>query len=236
MKSTLQRARDRAYARAGRANVAEDVRAAGPSRVAAFTRTGKNAPRGTRSNERDKWGTPPEIVEVCRRVATGAIGREVEFGLDPCAEGWSAKAPGFFTEEDDGLVQSWLGYGDVFVNPPYSDVTPWFEKATETVEKAAETGEPTCVVVLSGVDTSTVWFKRFTALALQTSLLVPRIKYLPPAAVIEHARRLGTKPPSGNMRGSMISVFDSERDEWGVEYGFPAIRVLNWKRLLEGKT
>lgn len=55
----------------------------------------------------DEWQSPPEIVN--------ALGK---FDLDPCATERSAKAPAFFTKEQDGLKQDW--FGRVWCNPPYS--------------------------------------------------------------------------------------------------------------------
>lgn len=55
----------------------------------------------------DEWATPPEIVK--------ALGK---FDLDPCATERSAKAPTFFTKEQDGLKRDW--FGRVWCNPPYS--------------------------------------------------------------------------------------------------------------------
>jgi phage N-6-adenine-methyltransferase len=59
------------------------------------------------------WLTPHSALSPVRRY--GPI------GLDPCTESSNpAGASRFFTAADDGLVQSWVGYGTVFVNPPYS--------------------------------------------------------------------------------------------------------------------
>lgn len=76
----------------------------------------------THSTGKDDWGTPWWFVYLL----------EQEFGpidLDPCASYKSAKAPIFFTEEDDGLAKRW--FGTVFVNPPYSQMARWAEKAHE---------------------------------------------------------------------------------------------------------
>src|ERR1700745_2892587 len=78
----------------------------------------------------DHWATPwPMVREL-----------ESEFGafdLDPCCLADTAKAPRFFTPEDDGLSKPWLGR--IFLNPPYSRPGPWMEKAfTETSEGRAE--------------------------------------------------------------------------------------------------
>lgn len=70
----------------------------------------------------DEWGTPWEIVH--------ALG---EFDLDPCATERSAKAPAFFTKEQDGLKQDW--FGRVWCNPPYSQPALY-----QFCEKMAEHG------------------------------------------------------------------------------------------------
>jgi hypothetical protein len=59
----------------------------------------------------------------------------LEYGLDPCAplSGYYAvRARKVFTIVDNGLAQSWRGYGSVFSNPPWSEtrraVVPWLQK------------------------------------------------------------------------------------------------------------
>ena len=70
----------------------------------------------------DEWQTPWEIVH--------ALG---EFDLDPCATAMSAKAPQFYTKEQDGLAQPW--HGRVWCNPPYSQPALY-----QFCEKMAEHG------------------------------------------------------------------------------------------------
>lgn len=48
--------------------------------------------------------------------------------LDAAAEPHNTKLPRYFTPEQDGLRQSWAG-ARVWCNPPYSDISPWVEKA-----------------------------------------------------------------------------------------------------------
>lgn len=78
---------------------------------------------GTRSAElgtdvdSDTWLTPRFILDQ--------LGN---FDLDPCAcdaiPDWCA--PRYFRKDDDGLAQEWAGR--VFMNPPFSDVSPWLRK------------------------------------------------------------------------------------------------------------
>lgn len=56
------------------------------------------------------------------------------FDLDVAAAEHNAKAPKFYTRDDDGLAQPWLidNVGDdinVWCNPPYSDIGAWVRKA-----------------------------------------------------------------------------------------------------------
>lgn len=93
----------------------------------------------------DHWATPPSLVQDLER----------EFGpfdLDPCCIAMTAKAPTFYTAQDDGLSKPW--FGRVFMNPPYSSPGPWCEKALrETSEGRAE-----LVIGLLPVATDTGWF------------------------------------------------------------------------------
>ena len=68
--------------------------------------------------ESDERYTPPSLVK--------ALGR---FDLDPCSppEGpLHGCADTWFSIEDDGLAQPWNGR--VFMNPPWSNTTPWADK------------------------------------------------------------------------------------------------------------
>ena len=53
----------------------------------------------------------------------------VQFDLDPASAHHSlitVPAKYRFTKEDDGLTQNW--FGRVWMNPPFSKVTPWIDK------------------------------------------------------------------------------------------------------------
>lgn len=63
---------------------------------------------------------------VYRRIEE-AIGQR--FDLDVCAEDHTAKAPRWFTVDDDGLASDWSGY--CWCNPPYDSIAQWVAKAIE---------------------------------------------------------------------------------------------------------
>jgi site-specific DNA-methyltransferase (adenine-specific) len=62
----------------------------------------------------DEHATPQSLIDRL-------VERFGMFALDPCASAENAKAPLFFTREDDGLSRSWVGTGAalIFMNPPY---------------------------------------------------------------------------------------------------------------------
>jgi phage N-6-adenine-methyltransferase len=64
------------------------------------------------------------------------------FTLDVAAAPHNAKAPEFYTREEDGLAQPWRGR--VWCNPPYSDCGAWVRKAWT----AWNDGRPERIVML----------------------------------------------------------------------------------------
>jgi site-specific DNA-methyltransferase (adenine-specific) len=73
------------------------------------------------------WETPPSVFEP--------LDAEFHFTLDPCCRPETAKCARYFTEQDDGLAQSWAGER-VFMNPPYGrEIAAWTRKARQEAER-----------------------------------------------------------------------------------------------------
>jgi len=93
----------------------------GQARIAPHKRRGAVAAGG-----KNDWETPWAFI---RGVETwfGA------FSLDVCAEPHTAKAPWFYTKDDDGLIQSWDGRW--WCNPEWGAglIAPWVDKAVEEI-------------------------------------------------------------------------------------------------------
>lgn len=82
---------------------------------------GRTRNNGRYNGNGRNWGTPSEIFQP--------LDREFNFTLDPCCSIESAQCPVFFTEEHNGLAQSWAGHR-VFMNPPYGkEIYAWTRKA-----------------------------------------------------------------------------------------------------------
>lgn len=78
------------------------------------------------------WETPPEVFEP--------LNAEFQFTLDPCATPQTAKCQFYFTEQQNGLAQSWLGHR-VFMNPPYGrEIYAWTRKAREEAAQCTVVG------------------------------------------------------------------------------------------------
>ena len=120
------------------------------------------------SSKKHNWATPPELMEAIHNQ-WGLW----SFTLDACAEPWSAKAPKFYTVQDDGLSQPWNGM--VWCNPPYGrDVGAWLEKAyKETRLNRSCKG----VFVLTFVRSDTQWWHDYVRYADSVVMLKGRVKF-----------------------------------------------------------
>jgi len=93
----------------------------------------------------DTWATPDEVFKP--------LDAEFSFTLDPCATAQNARCEKYFTEDDDGLSQSWFAER-VFMNPPYGKkIYDWVAKAHEEARKGA------LIVGLLPNATGTSWFR-----------------------------------------------------------------------------
>jgi len=69
-------------------------------------------------SKNQKWRTPKPIIDVARDIM-GSIDLDPASSIDANE---MIKAGKIFTIEDNGLAQSWKGYGNVWLNPPYGKV------------------------------------------------------------------------------------------------------------------
>ncbi|EEU0766365.1 phage N-6-adenine-methyltransferase [Escherichia coli] len=149
--------------------------------------TGSNTP----AEHRDSWRTPPEIF--------AALNAEFVFQLDAAASEKNRLCRLFISQEQNTLTTSWpeaMGYasGYVWLNPPYSNISPFVKKAA-TENKFSSVG---CVMLLPA-DTSVEWFHE----AIQTASEVRFIT----AGRLAFINPLTEKPVSGNNKGSMLIIW-----------------------------
>jgi len=76
------------------------------------------------SSATSEWETPQDLFD--RQDAV------YHFDLDVCATPENAKCARYYTEEQDGLKQTWTGR--CWMNPPYGrTISQWVQKAYESV-------------------------------------------------------------------------------------------------------
>lgn len=140
-------------------------------------------------DQRDLWRTPPALF--------ASLDAEFCFQLDAAAAPHNALCRKFITAEQNTLETSWSDYlnvpGYVWMNPPYSDITPFVKKA------ATESANQIGTVMLVPADTSVGWFKE----AIQTASEVRFIT----AGRLAFINPVTGKPVSGNNKGSMLIIW-----------------------------
>jgi phage N-6-adenine-methyltransferase len=111
---------------------------------------GDNSHFRTNFTGQTEWYTPPEYLDLARRV----LG---QIDLDPASCDIAQEQVGaqrYFTPEDDGLAQPW--FGSLWVNPPYSRpaITLFVEKLVGEVRA----GNVEQAILLTHNFTDTGWF------------------------------------------------------------------------------
>ncbi|HEY9678696.1 MAG TPA: DNA N-6-adenine-methyltransferase [Drouetiella sp.] len=157
----------------------------------------------------DSWRTPPAVFEK--------LDSEFHFVLDAACTSENCLAPNgnYFDKGIDGLSTNWkelTASGAIWLNPPYSNVRPWLEKAY--------TSECT-VVFLITLDCSTKWWQECVKdRAAEVRMVTHRIKFLSPLGAEHHTKKNGggTTTPSAivifrpNFRGTTSYGYISFKD------------------------
>lgn len=98
------------------------------------------------SSKTEMWATPDDFFKKYDAV--------YGFETDVCASPENAKCKTYFTEENDGLAQSWSGV--CWMNPPYGrTIKAWMRKAYESSLDGAT------VVCLVPARTDTAWWHEY---------------------------------------------------------------------------
>ncbi len=117
----------------------------------------------------NEWYTPPEFIDLARRVMGG-------IDLDPASSEEANETVGatrFFTQEDDGLAQEWTGR--VWLNPPYSrDLMPLF---IDKLKQSYISGNVSEALLVSHNSTDTNWFHSLSETLAAICFPARRIKF-----------------------------------------------------------
>tara|TARA_R110001592_G_scaffold95437_6_gene274980 strand:- start:384 stop:929 length:546 start_codon:yes stop_codon:yes gene_type:complete len=141
----------------------------------------------------DSWATP--------KVIYNALDREFNFCADMAASEENHKHDIYWTEKcapnslqmnwRDSLYQMPITSPWVWINPPYSDISPWVDKAIEAQLQGVGS------VMLVMADPSVKWFAKAAKYATEIRFVTNgRIAFLE-----------NGKPKSGNNKGSVFFIF-----------------------------
>lgn len=130
----------------------------------------------------DEYGTPRWLIRRLTEIQ--------KFDLDPAAGAEPMPiARARFTEDDDGLSQSWTwpDIDSIYLNPPYSDPEPFLRKLKHAVDPDNDDAA-TYGISLTKSDTSTNWFHDHLVQATVLCFLDTRLKF--------HGGKQGAKFPN----------------------------------------
>lgn len=144
--------------------------------------SGSNTPAA----ERDAWRTPSWLFAY-------AEARWGPFDVDLAADAENHLCPEYLTLETDSLAARWDDWGRAWLNPPYSNISPWIEKAAGYAE--ARSG--LVVVMLIPTPNGESYYEAAGS-ATDLVLIQGRISFFS----VSHGREVG-----GNARGSCFLVF-----------------------------
>jgi len=137
----------------------------------------------TPGNIKDSWQTPKEIFN--------ALDNEFDFTCDVAASKENRLCAYHFSEEFNALKEEVWGSVN-YCNPPYSNITPWVEKAIEQ-HALGQT-----IVMLVPADTSVKWFKLAYESCNEVRFISGRISFIDADT---------QKPVNGNNKGSVLFIW-----------------------------
>lgn len=145
--------------------------------------------------KKDTYATPQPVFDY--------LNREFNFDIDVCAEDYTAKCYKYYTAEMDAFKKNWSNDGKIcWCNPPYSNITPWVQKAI------SESYSGVTTVMLVMCDTSVGWFNLARKKASEIRFITGgRLSF-----------DMDGIAQSGNNKGSLIFVFRPNNNNAHVSF------------------
>ena len=159
----------------------------------------------TEAEQRQRWRTPDDFWNK--------VNAEFHFDLDAAASPDNARCARYYTPEQDSLSDKcpWITEDTrrVWINPGFSDMRPWVEKAIEQTSVWAN--EDAVVCILGLIAPSSDWWKMVSCYADEVRLIGgKRIQFIPPPGIKK----------SSNARENCLLVFSGKPE--------PAHKIFTW--------
>ncbi len=148
----------------------------------------------------NEWYTPAGYIEAAR-AAMGSI------DTDPASSEVAnerVQAGTFYTIDDDGLKQEWLG--NVWMNPPYAQ--PLISQFSEALVAKWTSGELKSACVLVNNATDTGWFKGMAEASSAICFTKGRIRFIDPEG----------NPSGAPLQGQAILYFGGDAAAFAREF------------------
>lgn len=150
------------------------------------------------SSKSDEWETPSHLFQGLNKI--------YKFNLDPASTEENHLCDIYFTQNEDGLKQSWSGY-NVFLNPPYGrSINKWVKKIYEESLKDKKHSK----VLLIPARTETKYFADYCSKASNVFFIKGRLKFNNRA--FPSWREDGSHKVSAAPFPSSIVVFDGSEE------------------------
>jgi len=152
-----------------------------------------------RGSSRQNYRTPPNFMQA-------AVSRFGPIAFDLAAEPENAQAERYLTEERDAFTFHWyqLSSGNLWLNPPFSNIEPWAEKCAVEAAKGAR------ILFLTPASVGSNWFRDHVFDKAMVFALNGRLHFDP------------ARPKWGYPKDCILSVY-------GI-YS-PGFEIWNWKKL-----
>jgi phage N-6-adenine-methyltransferase len=148
------------------------------------------------ANNRDDWETPDDVFDIVNNSFDKRI------ILDVAADESNTKCEKFYSQSQNGLLQSWECNGLWWCNPPYSLKEEFLVKAWSEYN----CGHPGIILLPSSQET--LWFRQYiTAHKLRRVVWPGRIQFLINGKRMTRIDKDGNSVVSGNTGGSVLVAF-----------------------------
>lgn len=125
-------------------------------------------PKQKPGSSRQDYGTPPELLAAVKRRL-----RIDDFGMDLAADAANRVTQRYYDRHDDALAQPWPQPRWNWLNPPYSRIGPWVQKAYRTSQWE---NNQTAVLIPAAV--GSIWWREFVHEKCRVLFLNPRLTFV----------------------------------------------------------